>query len=224
MSKESFGIAESLAKLHSVSSIKTDIVIWSNLDKWYQMVLNILSRNSKLHDIIKNEIDIYSFGEDIRKLKSMVNFNSVVFSHNDLQYGNIMKHTFTNNIIFIDYEYGGSNYLEYDIANFFCEWMADYHSSTPHLLDKTKYPSTAQQELFIMHYLKSKHPEKYNDELINDQDVILKRIPIFTLCSHLIWGLWGIINGSNTAESTDFDYILYGLSRLSMFKAAKENF
>ena len=62
---------------------------------------------------------------EIEYLKKKIgNTSTIVFAHNDLQYGNIMKFNGTNQIIFIDFEYSGPNYLEYDIANFFCEWMA----------------------------------------------------------------------------------------------------
>lgn len=39
-----------------------------------------------------------------------------------------------------DYEYASYNPIAYDLANHFCEMVADYHSDTPHVLDYTKYP------------------------------------------------------------------------------------
>ena len=39
-----------------------------------------------------------------------------------------------------DYEYAGYNPIAYDLANHFCEMVADYHSDTPHVLDYKKYP------------------------------------------------------------------------------------
>ena len=44
----------------------------------------------------------------------------------------------------------------------------------------------------------------------------MDKLPIFRVCSHLQWGLWGIIRGSSLLES-DFDYISYGLHRLHMY-------
>ena len=41
-----------------------------------------------------------------------------------------------------DYEYASYNPIAYDIANHFCEMVADYHSDTPHVLDYSKYPGT----------------------------------------------------------------------------------
>ena len=91
------------------------------------------------------------------------------FCHNDLQYGNIMMDEETRAITIIvclrshyaillkltfqrpnrvsvtyrcfqDYEYASYNPVAYDIANHFCEMVADYHSETPHVLDYSKYP------------------------------------------------------------------------------------
>jgi len=223
LQKESLVIAETMAKFHSISAIKSDIVLWDQLDRWYQGVLKGLLNNSDLHKQIKTTIDIYSLGHDIKRLKSLIDFKSIVFSHNDLQYGNIMKLKDCHRLIFIDFEYSGSNYLEYDIANYFCEWMADYHSSTPHFIEKSKYPCQEQQESFILHYLKSKHPEKLHDQLLNESKVIMQRIPLFTLCSHLLWGLWGIIGGSNARKDGDFDYISYAMTRLQMYSEQRAN-
>ena len=39
-----------------------------------------------------------------------------------------------------DYEYSSYNPIAYDIANHFCEMVADYHTDTPHILDYNKYP------------------------------------------------------------------------------------
>lgn len=44
-----------------------------------------------------------------------------------------------------DYEYASYNPVAYDIANHFCEMVANYHSDTPHILDYTLYPGTVNQ-------------------------------------------------------------------------------
>ena len=162
---------------------------------------------------------------EIKRLKTLVGVNcTTVFSHNDLQFGNIMKFHDSNRIIFLDYEYSGLNYLEYEFANFFCEWMADYNSDTPHSLDKTRYPSLQEQETFILHYLKSKD-SKTQDDYKTELSDILKKIPIFTACSHLLWGLWGIIQSSKIyktdQQELDFDYSTYGLNRLILYSEIK---
>lgn len=50
-----------------------------------------------------------------------------------------------------DYEYASYNPIAYDIANHFCEMVANYHSDTPHILDYTLYPGTVMidQEMYL---------------------------------------------------------------------------
>ena len=54
----------------------------------------------------------------------------VVFSHNDINTGNILvREDGSNNwdpVVFIDYEFASYNYRGFDIANHFNEWMYDY--------------------------------------------------------------------------------------------------
>jgi hypothetical protein len=58
-------------------------------------------------------------------------------------------------ITFIDYEYSGFNPVAYDIANHWCEWAADYHTETPHILDFNRLPDKQQQLLFVEAYLRA---------------------------------------------------------------------
>jgi len=51
-----------------------------------------------------------------------------------------------------DYEYASYNPVAYDLANHFCEMVANYHSDQPHVLDYTKYPSK-----LIVHIIYSFH-------------------------------------------------------------------
>jgi choline/ethanolamine kinase len=66
----------------------------------------------------------------------------VVFSHNDLQEGNILirpeYETPDDKLVLIDFEYCSYNYRGFDLANHFCEWSYNYNvdlypnfSSTP---------------------------------------------------------------------------------------------
>ena len=140
----------------------------------------------------------------------------MVFSHNDLQYGNIIRLSETKELVFLDYEYAGTNYMEYDFANHFCEWMANYHSSTPHILAKNLYPTNEEQLAFINHYLNSQKLFGYSQ--MASAEEILTRIPYFTAISHLLWGFWGIFRGMALLNiPSDFDYLSYGLGRILMY-------
>ena len=59
------------------------------------------------------------------------------------------------NMHLIDYEYAGVNPVAYDIANHWCEYAADYHTETPHVLDYAKFPDHEQQQIFVSSYVKA---------------------------------------------------------------------
>ncbi len=147
-------------------------------------------------------------------MKKKLDSGLCVFSHNDLQYGNILKLS-EKELVCIDFEYAGTNYLEFDFANHFCEWMADYHSSEPHVLNPDRYPSQDVQLDFINHYISIQKKFGYPAA---DAKEILGRIPYFTAISHLLWGFWGIFRGASLLNTqNDFDYLAYGLVRIRMY-------
>lgn len=57
----------------------------------------------------------------------------------------------------IDYEYSGHNPRGFDVGNHFCEWMADYSTAEPHVLDLDGYPSPEERRLFSRAYLGAMH-------------------------------------------------------------------
>eukprot|EP00835_Amoeboradix_gromovi_P001316 NODE_57_length_25931_cov_0.351037.p12 type:complete len:306 gc:universal NODE_57_length_25931_cov_0.351037:1082-165(-) len=147
---------------------------------------------------------------------NLVDDYDMVLCHNDLQYGNILK---TNEgIIFVDFEYSGYANREYDVANHFCEYMADYSSNTPELLNYSKYPSAVIRNQFYRYYLADKaYP---SDSLGAQEDssrieLFEKRVALNSLLSHLYWGVWGLYKSRN--ESRSFNYLTYGLARLERF-------
>ncbi|CAL0300673.1 unnamed protein product [Lupinus luteus] len=143
--------------------------------------------------------DIKNFGlenldEEINMLEKLLSegYEDIGFCHNDLQYGNIMMDEETRSITLIDYEYASYNPLAYDLANHFCEMVADYHSDTPHILDYTKYPELEERQRFIRIYLSSEGKKPSNarvEQLVNAAEK-------YTLANHLFWGLWGLISVS----------------------------
>ncbi|RLM85871.1 hypothetical protein C2845_PM04G09500 [Panicum miliaceum] len=76
-------------------------------------------------------------------------------NQSDLQYGNIMIYEETRQVTLLDYEYASFNPVAFDIANHFSEMAADYHTSTPHVLDFAKYPDIQEQRRFVQTYLSS---------------------------------------------------------------------
>lgn len=157
------------------------------------------------------------------------------FCHNDAQYGNLLLHELfdksevlvkdgsendsefvstshnrDNNLVVIDFEYLGANFPAFDLANHFCEWMADYHDETrSYYMDENKFPTKNQQLNFIKSYVEydfqyptSNLKTEADDtleaknlmELINFEIKKLYNECIFWRSSvSIYWCLWGVI-------------------------------
>ncbi|KAJ2798524.1 hypothetical protein H4R21_003896, partial [Coemansia helicoidea] len=125
--------------------------LWSNIDAWLQLVHKKWARISAVCAANADCAALLARWADVERaagrLRAQIEAGKspVVFAHDDLQYGNILRLRDTGELVVVDFEYAGYNYRGFDIANHFCEWMADYHGPVPHLLDETRYPTPAQR-------------------------------------------------------------------------------
>lgn len=57
-------------------------------------------------------------------------------------------------MVIVDWEYAGYNYVAYDIANHFCEWAGDYHDDVAgtHVMHQERYPTRDEQRNFLRAY------------------------------------------------------------------------
>lgn len=75
----------------------------------------------------------------------------VVFSHNDLQEGNILIRPdhplMEEKLVLIDFEYCSYNYRGFDLANHFCEWSFNYNINTyPNFIhEPADFPTIEEQ-------------------------------------------------------------------------------
>src|ERR1700732_2566850 len=79
------------------------------------------------------------------------------------QYGNILKvenqaqlHSPDQRhrqLVVIDFEYAAPNPRAYDLANHFCEWMYNYHSSSPYCANAEEYPTAEERLRFLEAYV-----------------------------------------------------------------------
>lgn len=124
----------------------------------------------------------------------------------------------TNELVVVDFEYAGYNPRGYDIANHFCEWTYDYHSEQPASMDMSQYPTYEEQIRFLNAYLETK--SKHDNPDISDKEVtaecLQKEAAMWVMASHLSWGLWGLIQASQS--EIDFDYFLFSTQRLNAFR------
>ncbi|PVH62082.1 hypothetical protein PAHAL_3G200500 [Panicum hallii] len=200
-------IASKLREFHKLDMPgPKSVLIWKRLRNWLKTAKNLCSSNEA------KEFCLDSMEEEITALENEFSGERecIGFCHNDLQYGNIMIDEETKLLTIIDYEYASFNPVAYDIANHFCEMAADYHSEKPHVLDYTKYPDTHERKQFVQTYLSSSGEES-DAEVEN----LIKSIEKYTLASHLVWGLWGII--SEHVNDIDFDYKEYARQRFEQY-------
>jgi ethanolamine kinase len=199
--KHSKNIARHLARWHSIQVNPFDKVagtaptLFSRIENWLQQasIFNDKGLPMTLADI-RMEVSI---------LRSIIEERSfpVCFCHNDLPSLNIILDEHNNRVHFIDYEYASYNYRGFDIGNHFVEWAGLS-------LDSSKYPTIAQQKVFIRAYLSDCNDETLVEQLVAEANV-------FALTSHLLWAIWGIIQAN---ESTiDFDYRNYTYKRLQWY-------
>ncbi|KAK7391210.1 hypothetical protein VNO78_19622 [Psophocarpus tetragonolobus] len=192
-------------KLHMPGAKK--VQIWHRMRKWLGQAKSLCSPKDTKYfglDNLDEEINILE-----KKLSE--GYQEIGFCHNDLQYGNIMMDEETRLITIIDYEYASYNPIAYDLANHFCEMVADYHSDTPHVLDYNKYPELEERQRFIRIYLSSEGNKPSNAKV----NQLVKAAEKYTLANHLFWGLWGLI--SSYVNKIDFDYKEYARQRFQQY-------
>lgn len=125
-----------------------------------------------------------------------------------MQYGNILISKANEEAVFIDFEYALYAPAQFDIANYWCEWAADYSDSHHAVLDWRLMPTALQKQLFV---------EEYNRERneIQDTQKFIRECEEFEMVSHLHWALWGLLKCSKDCV---FDYFEYAIERLRQIR------
>ena len=130
-------------------------------------------------------------------------------------------------LVVVDFEYASPNPLAFDIANHFHEWTADYHSSTPHLLDISRYPTGQQRRNFYQAYLSHTRTllETPATEVAGEVRLakLERQVCLWSPASHGMWAIWGIIQAKDDVEKgragteVEFDYLGYAKCRMERF-------
>lgn len=244
-------IAEKLAKVHRLQVPITKEPTWlqDTMLRWLQQIrteISVSLTNPKDCHIARKLLSVPLEKEYEWVMAMIAKVNSpVIFSHNDLQEGNILvcedAPLKEDRLVFIDYEYCSYNYRGFDLANHFCEWCYDYSNpDAPNFYaDLQAFPTKDQQLIFIRPYLRAfqrenPHYSNCNNNNNNNssnnntggcmissrsEELVLKEVFYFTAVSHFFWTLWGIVNGAN--PHIEFGYWDYALSRLDAYFAQK---
>lgn len=188
--------------------------LWPRLRAWLESALEIVPRH------LVREFGLEALGAEVAALERRLGgpCERLGYCHNDLQYGNIMVDERTGTVTLIDYEYSAYNAVAFDVANFFCEMAADYHSETPHVLDYSEYPAYEERWRFVEAYLRASAnggapPGRH------EVAALVEEAEAYKLLSHIHWGLWGLISGAFSDIS--FDYFEYARQRFHQYELLK---
>ncbi|CAO3607496.1 unnamed protein product [Cunninghamella blakesleeana] len=207
-------IATRLAQWHKVeiSTNQRDQKLWKTMRDWLKQVPDKYD-NPKTQATFEKRFDMKHIAAELESLiDQLESLNSpIVFSHNDLLYGNIIFDDEKDEAHFIDYEYGCYAFRGFDIGNHFnehCGFECDY----------SKYPSKEFQYKWLEYYLTSSN----NGEkpTLKQIDQIYKEVDGFSLASHFYWGLWAMIQAM--VSDIDFDYMEYAVLRFDEYDKRKE--
>ncbi|KNC78939.1 hypothetical protein SARC_08646 [Sphaeroforma arctica JP610] len=148
----------------------------------------------------------------------------IVFAHNDLQAGNIMCNE-QDEVKLIDFEYGNYNFLCYDLANHFAEWLFDYQGVEEwpyYSVSMDQWPDLDTQRTFVTEYLAERHRILKKPQLASLQKIkrYLKDINRLVLASHFQWSTWSVIQAS--MSKIDFPYLEFGLRRFEVYLKMKK--
>ena len=122
-----------------------------------------------------------------------------VLAHNDLLSGNVLVHEGTDEVRFIDYEYGDTGYAGFDVANHFGE-HAGFDSDFAR-----GFPGAPARRDFAAAYLGTG-----DAGTLDDFD---RMVRFFVLVDHLWWGAWAVVQARHSP--IDFDFMGYAALRFA---------
>eukprot|EP00092_Neocalanus_flemingeri_P020439 GFUD01022143.1.p1 GENE.GFUD01022143.1~~GFUD01022143.1.p1 ORF type:complete len:345 (+),score=101.16 GFUD01022143.1:70-1104(+) len=206
-------VAKSVAKMHKIEIVTKSVGMWDFLDKLVNLYPEQFGDKKKQklfeeHLLTKTQLkqEVSYLRERLTNLKS-----PVVFSHNDAMPANMVLKE-DNTIALIDLEYGGPNHAAFDLANLFNEYIG-----CDELLDyKRNYPNEYLMKDWISYYLTEFHGSVPTKEDISE---LYKEVVKFSICGHLIWSTWAVIQAVNS--QIEFDYMDYARQRVEQYSFVK---
>lgn len=211
-------IAARMAEFHAIDDadshpkLPREPVLWPWIEQWLKQALAVefdSPERRQVYDSLRLDEVAHEVAQLKAKLAKAVD-SPTVFAHNDLLSGNVIydeNAPSSKKINFIDFEYGSFNYRGFDIANHFnecCGFECDW----------SRYPAREHQYAFLRSYLVSDSGNSRKPDEISDEELakFYHEVNSFTLCSHLFWGTWAVIQAK--FSKIDFDYLSYARDRL----------
>ncbi|PRP77647.1 ethanolamine kinase 1-like [Planoprotostelium fungivorum] len=208
-------IARQMALWHQQevpSAPRDEPSLFVKLNSWLSLVPTHYEtpEKQKKFEIILNQWDIQEEAKFLREALEAVD-SPIVFAHNDLIGKNIIYDEATDEIHFIDYEYGAYNFRAFDLANHFCEF-AGFE------LDYSKYPPKEMQYKYFRTYFSTFYNREATEEDLHNMYVEISR---FALASHFMWATWGLVQGE--ISDIDFDFMQYAVDRFSQYYLIRDS-
>lgn len=212
-------IAEKLARLHvdfvPATSMNEEPTMWTQLRSWMDQALVAKFKNESDEQRAR-DLDLKSLPSELDWLQDSVvpKDSKTAFCHNDALAANFLVSADSKDIQLIDFEYGGTNFVAFDIANHFNEYAGGTDHGVP---DYGLFPNNEKQQEFIRSYLKASQGIEATDAEV---DVLHTEVQAYILVNHHYWGLWAV-NQASTEGCDDFDYLLYAKHRIGRYRATK---
>merc|ERR1711892_1213 len=208
-------VAKCLARMHKVKIDAADVSVWAFLEKLINLYPTSFADTKKQTLLKENLFSTSELEQEVSYLRERLGDakSPIVFCHNDAMPANMVLKA-DETVALIDLEYGGPNHAAYDLANLFneyigCNKVLDY---------KKNYPNEYLMKDWIASYLtemEGHDPEK--DHVCELYEEVVK----FSLCGHLIWSIWAVIQAVNS--QIEFDYMDYARQRVAQYKFVKNN-
>ena len=182
-------IARRMRELHEgvdleEGEVRAGPVVWLNWEKWVgrarEIMKEVETRGAHEGMLVAWKVFEEAVGRYRKWLAARYDGEEelkrqLVFAHNDTQYGNILRMTPTGDsplllpmnthrqLVVIDFEYASANLPGFEIANHFCEWMANYHAPVaPHQMHQSRFPTIQEQRNFLKAYIGHSIPHTYH--------------------------------------------------------------
>ncbi|KAG2209168.1 hypothetical protein INT47_005460 [Mucor saturninus] len=210
-------IAKKLGQWHQVKlpserhDSKKEQKLWKTMYKWLDQVPEKYE-NAQTQSIFKSRFDITKIRTELDELivKLEKLDSPIVFSHNDLLYGNIIYDEEKEEASFIDYEYGCYAFRGFDIGNHFNEF-AGFEC------EYWRYPTKEFQMKWYQWYLESNNNGVPPTEA--EKEKLFREVDAYSLASHYYWGLWAMIQA--LISDIDFNYMEYAVLRFNEYDRRK---
>ena len=231
----SIQLAKEMARLHCLFRVPDGelrehhgdkVGLWDQLKSWMEQAKGYTEFKTETDTVRVKGLELDKIEAEVNRFvdsyKDADNNDSTAFCHNDMLPANIMHHPQTNKFQLIDFEYGGTNFKAFDIANHFNEYAGGTTAEEDATPDYGKFPNQEKQMLFCTEYIKTTKKLKNDacDDVHQETLDLLKQVKDFVLINHLYWGLWAVNQGAEEG-CDEFDYITYGNNRFNEFYRRK---